>query len=100
MCRGRSPKDDVPVATFGPRTCYWTPRGFAVVDNVWEYYFEPLDRAHPAASLPDLARAAIASEPPSAFDIGYRMGAGSLVTAHFGDHPELRGNDAGPVRVG
>ena len=81
----------VPVANFGRRTCYWTPRGFRGRDNVWEYYFEPLDRAHPAASLPDHARAAIASEPPSAFDIGYRTGAGSFVTAHYGDHPELSG---------
>ena len=81
----------VPIANFGRRTCYWTPRGFRGRDNVWEYYFEPLDRAHPAASLPDHARAAIASEPPSAFDIGYRTGAGSFVTAHYGDHPELSG---------
>ena len=45
----------VPIANFGRRTCYWTPRGFRGRDNVWEYYFEPLDRAHPAASLPDHA---------------------------------------------
>jgi len=80
-----------PIADFGKRTCYWTPRGYRRRSTVWEYYFEPLDAAHPAASVPDQVRAAMSREPPPADELGYPGARGSLVTAHFGDHPELDG---------
>ena len=81
----------VPIVDFGSRTCYWTPRGLGGRDNVWEYYFEPLHPDRPAASIPSRVRAATAAEPPAADEVGYRVGAETFVTAHFGDHPYLDG---------
>ena len=81
----------VPIVDFGSRTCYWTPRGLGGRDNVWEYYFEPLHPDRPAASIPTRVRAATAAEPPAADEVGYRVGAETFVTAHFGDHPYLGG---------
>lgn len=81
----------VPIVRFGSRTCYWTPNRFGGRDNVWEYYFEPLVDTHPAASVPDTARAATLAQPPPADDVGYLAAHGCFVTAHFGDHPELDG---------
>jgi hypothetical protein len=45
--------DRVPVVHFADGTCYWTPNGYQGRDTVWEYYFEPLDLALPAARVPD-----------------------------------------------
>lgn len=79
-----------PVAFFGDRTCYWHPEGYRGRDTVWEYYFEPLDPAAPAAAVPDEVREALAERFPSAFEVGYPIG-DHFVSAHFGDHPELEG---------
>jgi hypothetical protein len=81
----------VPIAYFTDRTCYWTPRGYAGADTVWEYYFEPLLPDHPAASVPEPARAAIARQPPGAFELGHAVDVENFVSAHFGDHPALTG---------
>jgi hypothetical protein len=81
----------VPIVHFGSRTCYWTPNGFRGRDNVWEYYFEPLVVARPAASMPDAVRAVMLAEPPAASDLGYVTADGCLVTSHFGDHPHVAG---------
>lgn len=81
----------VPIACFGSRTCYWTAKGYAGGDTVWEYYFEPLDPAHPVASLPDRVRQAISARFPSPFEVGYFADPDTFVSAHFGDHPELAG---------
>jgi len=80
-----------PIAHFGRRTCYWTPNSYRGRDSVWEYYFDPLVATHPAASIPDHARAAMSSEPPSPYDIGYQTSASCFVTSHFGDHSDLSG---------
>ncbi|ONI74118.1 hypothetical protein BWI15_12175 [Kribbella sp. ALI-6-A] len=81
----------VPVVHFGPRTCYWTPSGYRGRQTVWEYYFEPLDPAYPAARLPASVKALIGAEPPSPFETGYHLDEHIFVTSHFGDHPLLEG---------
>jgi len=81
----------VPVAYFRDRTCYWTAAGYRGKDTVWEYYFEPLDAAHPAASIPEHIRNLIATNVPSPFEVGYFADDETFVSAHFGDHPELAG---------
>jgi hypothetical protein len=84
-------EERIPVVSFGPRTCYWTPNGHRGRTTVWEYYFEPVIATHPSGLVPEGVRARIAAEPPSAFELGYRAGPHAFVSAHFGDHPELRG---------
>lgn len=81
----------VPVVAFGSRTCYWTPNGHRGSSTVWEYYFEPLIATHPADRVPEMVRAQISAEPPSAFEVGYDAGRGSFVSCHFGDHADLNG---------
>jgi hypothetical protein len=81
----------VPVAYFQARTCYWTPNGYQNRDTVWEYYFEPIVVAHPASSVPQHIRSIISLNPPSAFEVGYFADQNIFVSAHFGDHPDLKG---------
>jgi hypothetical protein len=83
--------DRVPVVHFGNGTCYWTPNGYRGRDTVWEYYFEPLDRKYPAATIPEPIKAVISVERPSPFEIGYPVGKHVFVSSHFGDHPQLSG---------
>src|SRR4029453_10501629 len=95
-----------PVVHFGNGTCYWTPNGHHGRRTVWEYYFEPVIPAHPAASIPEPVRARIAADPPpppgrpgpprpadrpAAHEVGGLVGEGAFVSSHFGDHPRLRG---------
>ena len=54
----------IPVAYFGPKTCYWTPNGYRGKDTVWEYYFEPVVASYPAAMIPERVRTTLALEPP------------------------------------
>jgi hypothetical protein len=58
---------------------------------VWEYYFEPVVPAHPAASIPEPVQARIAVDRPAAHEVGDLVGEGAFVSSHFGDHPRLRG---------
>jgi hypothetical protein len=81
----------VPVAYFQARTCYWTPNGYQGRDTVWEYYFEPIVVAHPASSIPQRIRSIISLNHPSAFEVGYFADENTFVSAHFGDHPDLKG---------
>ena len=81
----------VPIVCFGARTCYWTPTGHRGKQTVWEYYFEPLVATHPAGRIPVETSAVLLSEPPSASELGYEVGAGSFVSCHFGDHPDVSG---------
>ena len=81
----------IPVAVFGNRCCYWTPEGYAGKDTVWEYYFEPVMPTHPADSVPAGVRAAIAGRYPDPFSVGYRLEDDTVVSSHFGDHPDLNG---------
>jgi hypothetical protein len=80
-----------PVVHFGNGTCYWTPNGHHGRRTVWEYYFEPVIPAHPAASIPEPVRARIAADRPAAHDVGGLVGEGAFVSSHFGDHLRLRG---------
>lgn len=81
----------IPISYFRSRTCYWTPTGYADRDTVWEYYFEPVVPEHPASSIPEHVRRAIAFHHPSPFEPGYFADENTFVSAHFGDHPELEG---------
>jgi len=80
-----------PVVFFGPRTCYWTPKGYRGRDTVWEYYFEAVVRSHPASTIPEDVRVAVTRRPPSPWEPGYRVDERAFASSHFGDHPELRG---------
>jgi hypothetical protein len=80
-----------PIVFFQSRTCYWTPNGYAGKDTVWEYYFDPVLPQHPASSIPEDVRSAIALNYPSPFDPGFCAGENSFVSAHFGDHSQLAG---------
>lgn len=81
----------VPVVYFGSNTCYWTPTGYHGRKTVWEYYFEPLVPAYPAASIPAPVRELIAAKPPSHCGVGYLADQEAFVSSHFGDHPGLSG---------
>jgi hypothetical protein len=81
----------VPIAYFQKRTCYWTPRGYADRDTVWEYYFEPIVPTFPVSGISAGTRSTIAARHPSAFEVGYYADDRTFVSAHFGDHPDLRG---------
>jgi hypothetical protein len=80
-----------PIAYFQDHTCYWTPTGYRDAETVWEYYFEPLILSHPAASIPQNVRRAVAAAPPEAEQVGYFATKDTFVSAHFGDHPDMRG---------
>lgn len=80
----------VPVAYFQARTCYWTPNGYQDRETVWEYYFEPIAPAHPASSIPQHIQSIISLNQPSAFEVGYFADENTFVSAHFGDHPNLK----------
>jgi hypothetical protein len=84
-------EDRVPVVYFGSSTCYWTPAGYHGRETVWEYYFEPLVPAYPAASIPAPVRELISAKPPRHCDVGYLAGQEAFVSSHFGDHPGLSG---------
>jgi hypothetical protein len=81
----------IPIAYFREKTCYWTPHGYAGQDTVWEYYFEPVIPACPAASIPQAVRTRIADRHPSPFDAGYAVDDDIFVSSNFGDHPDLCG---------
>jgi len=94
-----------PIALFGPRTCYWTPKGHHGADTVWEYYFCPLVPNYPATAIPPHVFDSIRENPPDADHPGYMIDKNVFVSAHFGDHPALTGrtlnipylwNDPGP----
>jgi hypothetical protein len=80
-----------PVAYFGPRTSYWTPKGYRGGTTVWEYYFEAVVPTHPVEVIPQPVRAALAQRHPSPWEVGYRVDADTFASSHYGDHPELRG---------
>jgi hypothetical protein len=80
-----------PVVYFGPRTCYWTPNGYRGGTTVWEYYFEAVVASHPAESIPEGVRAALAERHPSPWEVGYLVDEDTFASSHYGDHPELRG---------
>jgi hypothetical protein len=81
----------VPVADFGERTCYWTPRGHRAGTSVWEYYFEPLVTGYPSAAIAEHVNAAIGGSFPDQWQVGRFVGKHAFVSNHFGDHPSLRG---------
>lgn len=81
----------VPIAYFREKTCYWTPNGYHGRDTVWEYYFEPVVPAYPAARIPDRIRKTIALRYPLPFEMGYFANRHAFVSSHFGDHPDLVG---------
>lgn len=80
-----------PVVYFQGRTCYWMPDGYRNRTEVWEYYFEPLVRTHPAACIPRHIRKIIAEKHPSPYEVGYYADQHTFVSSHFGDHPDLSG---------
>lgn len=80
----------VPVVHFMDQCCYWTPNGFHGADNVWEYYFEPVDPKWSAAQVPRFIKDELARERPGPFEIGREI-AGYFVSAHYGDAPALYG---------
>jgi hypothetical protein len=81
----------IPIAYFQGRTCYWTPKGYRGADNVWEYYFEAIFPEYPAAYIPARVQAALAIDPPSAFEPGRFVEDNVFASAHFGDHESLIG---------
>ncbi len=80
----------VPVAMFRDRCCYHVADGYRDRDNVWEYYFEPIDPRHPVERIDPAIVEAIDRERPTWDDLG-RIHGDAFVTAHFGDHPDLVG---------
>lgn len=78
-----------PVVCFRDRTCYWTPKGFADRETVWEYYFEPIFDDCSVTDIPPVFLDKISQNHPSPFEIGYFLERETFVTAHFGDHPDL-----------
>jgi hypothetical protein len=88
----------VPIACFGPRTCYWVPDGHRGAETVWEYYFEPLVSEYPVAVIPERIRRLIATDPPVVGDgnmspeaIGYAADDNIFVCAQYGEHPLIAG---------
>lgn len=81
----------IPIVFFRDRTCYWTPAGYRDRDTVWEYYFEPVDAAHPTAKISASVRDRIATRFPDPYEVGYLADEDTFVSAHFGDHPDLAG---------
>ena len=80
-----------PIVCFRKRTCYWTPNGFADRDTVWEYYFEPVFEGFSVSQIPLGVLDKISQNHPSPLELGYFIGDDAFVTAHFGDHPDLKG---------
>jgi hypothetical protein len=80
-----------PIAHFGERTCYWTPKGYHGRDTVWEYYFEPIVADYPVAAIPQRVRGVIERAFPRQSETGYFADEHTYVSNHFGDHPDLRG---------
>lgn len=83
--------DRIPIAFFQDKTCYWTPKGYRNRDTVWEYYFEPIVASYPASIIPRHVRGIIANNFPTAFDVGFFADENCYVSAHYGDHPALKG---------
>jgi hypothetical protein len=81
----------IPVVYFQEKMCYWTPAGYHDKGTVWEYYFEPVSMAHPASSIPANIRKTISINPPSPYEVGYFADKHTVVSNHFGDHPNLKG---------
>jgi hypothetical protein len=81
----------IPIAHFGRRTCYWTPRGYHGRDTAWEYYFDPIVPSYPVAAIPERVRAVIERAFPRQSEPGYFADEDTYVSNHFGDHPDLRG---------
>lgn len=80
----------VPVVHFGDRCSYYTPAGHHGAETVWEYYFEPLLDAFPAAVIPEYISAALEKEFPEQTSLGVHMDGGHFVTNSFGEHPNLQ----------
>lgn len=81
----------VPVVDFRDRTAYWTPRGHQGCDSVWEYYFEPVVGDLPSSAVPETVTEKIEAEYPDQNELGFFAADDAFVSAHFGDHPRLRG---------
>ena len=81
----------IPVAFFEGRCCYWVPQGYRDASTVWEYYFEPLDRACPAEAVPAGVRSALRERFPDPRDVGFWLDRNTWVSSNFGDHPRLKG---------
>jgi hypothetical protein len=79
----------LPIADFRERCCYWTPRGYAGAESVWEYYFEPLVDGFPAEAITDSVRAKVDESFPDQNDLGRFIDPKVFVTNHYGDHPSL-----------
>jgi hypothetical protein len=84
--RGRTP-----IVLFEGRCAYWTPEGHRGRSSVWEYYFEPVDRDHPADSLAEETRRALAERFPDPREVGHALDTDTFASSHFGDHPALAG---------
>ena len=80
-----------PVALFGGRCCYWVPGGYRDASTVWEYYFEPLDRACPAEAVPESLRSVLRERFPDPRDMGFWLDRDTWASSNFGDHPRLKG---------
>ncbi|HYN22693.1 MAG TPA: hypothetical protein VE078_17165 [Thermoanaerobaculia bacterium] len=81
----------IPIVYFRERNCYWTPKGYHGQNCVWEYYFEPLLAAYPAATVPEHIRKTIDANFPNSLEVGYLADSDVYVSNHFGDHPDLNG---------
>jgi hypothetical protein len=80
----------IPVAFFEGRCCYWVPQGYRNASTVWEYYFEPVDRARPAGTVPESVRSALRERFPDPRDAGFWIDRDTWVSNNFGDHPRLK----------
>ncbi len=84
-------EDRIPIVLFGASCSYYIPEGFQDRDTVWEYFFEPVDAATPAASIPTDIVARIPETRLLEMGIGHQIDNSYYASAHFGDHPDLAG---------
>ena len=84
-------EDRIPLALYGNSCCYWTPEGHRGKDNVWEYYFEPINPDYPASSIDESIRIHIRNKPPHFQYPGYSINESVFVSNNFGDHPSFKG---------
>jgi len=80
-----------PIAFFRDRCSYFTPAGYHQADTVWEYYFEPVIESAPVSAIPDEVRELVSGSPPEPTEPGYWASGDAFVSAHFGNHPSLKG---------
>ena len=78
-----------PLALFGAGCVYYTAAGHRDRDTVWEYYFEPLDPAHPASALAGPRRDELMAERVDHESPGRWLNQDHYLTNNFGDHPDI-----------